>query len=513
MTTVVVNTQPIVPLADVETFTVDAGSPALVPGNCVCLTATGTVTLAVAAALAVANACLGVCITGGVPGATVQVRENGFLSPSISGLGGAGLVRVNPANGLLQIVGSYSGTDYPMGGSTSTGWLTMQRLLPNVGGGGVSVTGTGFWHNTAGALDAAAATVLTQPTTNPAASGFVRCSNNQLVAAARNAGNTADIPLLGTDASNNVNLGDSAAAQGALTKIYGTTGLSFLSAGTQVGSLATATGDFIRFGSGGTSVSGTGYIRTQNGQVDQTIVSARNPLNTLDVPIVSYQGSLLIFGGVDAGNTSTFIDARLRGAQVTMENATMQLSLIGGQMRTAFASSTLAFNAAFHGNNPFVFDSSDNSVTEWDFKINSGTYAAPLQSLSVAQGTVNSQDGTQRHYTGYVRATAAGNVTAITIPTTSGRAYKVLATFTARDVTGGTVGDTCTQIELFGFKNVGGTLTATATTGISVAKVFDTSLSGLGIAGVVSGTNILLQVGGIASTTLDFVVTADVTIN
>lgn len=507
-----VNTNPVFPLADVEFFTVDAGSPTLVPGNCVCLTTTGTVTLAVAAALAVANAVLGVCITGGVPGATVQVRENGFLSPTISGLGGAGLVRVNPATGNLQIVNLYAGSDYPMGGSTSTGWLTMQRLLPNVGGGGVSVTGTGFWHSTAGALDPAAATVLTQPTTNPAASGFVRVSNNQLAVAARNSGATADIPLLGTDASNNINLGDTAAAQGALTVINGTTGISLKSAGVQIGSLAAASGDFIRFGSGGAAVSTTGYIRTQNGQVDQTVISGRNPTNTTDVPIVSYQGGLLVFGGIDAGNTGTFIDARLRGGQVTMENLTMQLSLVGGAIRTAFASSTLAFNGAFHGNNPFVFDSADNSVTSWDFKINGSTYSAPLASFAVAQGTVNSQDGTQRHYTGYVRSTTTGNVTAITIPTSSGRAYKVLATFTARDVSGGTVGDTCTQIELFGFKNVGGTLSATATTGVSVAKVFDASLSGLGIAGVVSGTNILLQVGGIAATTLDFVVTAEVTI-
>ncbi len=67
---------------------------------------------------------------------------------------------------------------------------------------------------------------------NPASAGFIRAANNTSVVTARNAANTQNIPLLGTDASNNVQIGDSAGAQGALTVLNGTTGVNFTIAGT-----------------------------------------------------------------------------------------------------------------------------------------------------------------------------------------------------------------------------------------------------------------------------------------
>lgn len=156
--------------------------------------------------------------------------------------------------------------------------------------------------------------------------------------------------------------------------------------------------NYIEFGSHSTAAT-TGYIHTQNGQVDQVLIAARNPTNTLDVPVLQYLGSLLILGGTDAGNISTFADTRVRGAQVTIENSTTQFGVNGTTIRTAFAT---GFNGIFNGNAPFVFDSSDNTVSDWAFKINTSRH------FNIHNTGVVTIDNLS---TGLVHADSTGNLT------------------------------------------------------------------------------------------------------
>jgi hypothetical protein len=116
-----------VPNVLTEAFVVDSASAAVSIGDTICVTLTGTVTRATAIALGVAGAVLGVAINAASPGGVVFVREDGLLSPTITGLSTFGPVRANTTTGRLQQVSSYSTGDYPMGNSTATGWLTMVR--------------------------------------------------------------------------------------------------------------------------------------------------------------------------------------------------------------------------------------------------------------------------------------------------------------------------------------------------------------------------------------------------
>jgi hypothetical protein len=362
---ILVNTNPLIPLADVESYVVDALSATLVPGNCVCVTSTGTVTLALAAALALANGCLGVAITGGAPGDTVQIREDGLITPNISGLLSAGLVRVNPATGALQVVGSLLSTDYPMGSSNAQGYVTMNRTFPPSTSGGVSVTGTGFWHSTAGALDPAAATVLTQPTTNPAASGFVRVAVNQIAVAARNAANTADIPLVQTDVSGNVTFGDT--SQGGITVLAGKTGLALNVGATQIGSLAAASGDFLKLGAPtatGSAFASAGYIRFGDVNASAlTLMACRNSTNTADLAIISTDGG----GTLQFGYSGAFFGALSGGA---LEISGPAGSFLLSPPNNALISFVLPAFKTQSVTGVFTFDSVDALLTGWNHSIN-----------------------------------------------------------------------------------------------------------------------------------------------
>lgn len=219
---------------------------------------------------------------------------------------------------------------------------------------------------------------------NPASAGAIQLANT-LSIQARNAANSADIPLLGTDGSNNINLGDSAAAQGALTVINGKTGLSLKSAGVQIGSLAAASGDFLSLGAviGGSSRASAGYLRLSDVILTaQNIITGRNNGGTADVSIIkSDGGGNTIYG--DPGQVSQFM-----GYSAQLINHSLAYLSVSGTS-TCQLSGLAAFTAYTVGTAPFVFDSPDNSVTSWDLKINSVALASITPTQFVTKKGLN----------------------------------------------------------------------------------------------------------------------------
>lgn len=128
----------------------------------------------------------------------------------------------------------------------------------------------------------------------------------------------------------------------------------------------------------------------------------------------------------------------------------------------------------------------------------------------VSQGSVNSQAGKIRLYSGFARTTSTAAVTILTIPlATSGTNLGAVVMVHGRDVTAGTVGDGICITQTVSFKNVGGTVTA-STTQATQQKASDTSLSSTPtLIYTISGTNILVQVTGITSVTIDWTATAE----
>lgn len=131
----------------------------------------------------------------------------------------------------------------------------------------------------------------------------------------------------------------------------------------------------------------------------------------------------------------------------------------------------------------------------------------------VQQGTANTQQNKFRVYSGVARTTTNSAVTILTIPvSTSGSVATIAVTVSARDVSSGTVGDGFSQLVLFQYKNVGGTVTAAATNAVSMGKCNDTSMSSCTVTATISGTNVLVQVTGISAVTIDWTAEANVTI-
>ena len=110
---------------------VDASSAAISVGDCVCVTATGTLTRAVFAALNLAGAVLGVAISAGTSGQTAIVRMDGVLSAFQSGVSSFGPVRCNTTTARCEAVLSFAQGDYQIGFSTATGVVTMSRQSSN----------------------------------------------------------------------------------------------------------------------------------------------------------------------------------------------------------------------------------------------------------------------------------------------------------------------------------------------------------------------------------------------
>ncbi len=122
-------------------------------------------------------------------------------------------------------------------------------------------------------------------------------------------------------------------------------------------------------------------------------------------------------------------------------------------------------------------------------------------------GTVNSQEQTvlQNYPALYARTTDAATATTIaTIPVPSGHMVVIAAHVFGRDVTGGTVGDLASFNQSnSGFSNVAGTVHAAATQP-AIGTAHDASMVTTSLSFVVSGQNVLLQVNGLASVTIDW---------
>ena len=153
--------------AIIAQFTVDGASASVAIGDGVSITGTGSVTRAVLAALALSGAVLGVATSAGAPGVTISVQVDGELPPAISGVSSFGPVRCNTTTGRLEVVANFAANDYPVGFSTSSGWVTMVRGVVLSGGNSPS-SGTGLGKYSAG-VAIGAASLLVDADVNAAA--------------------------------------------------------------------------------------------------------------------------------------------------------------------------------------------------------------------------------------------------------------------------------------------------------------------------------------------------------
>lgn len=139
------------------------------------------------------------------------------------------------------------------------------------------------------------------------------------------------------------------------------------------------------------------------------------------------------------------------------------------------------------------------------------TFAAP------GAGTINSQTAKRDVAVGFVRTVSTATATtAVTYATTAGTSGYVNAYTICRAVTAptsGAIGDSWHAYYLFGYRNVGGTITYIAGGQSGVVINRDTSLAAANTNLTSSGSNILYQVQNVASATIDCTVELDVVVN
>lgn len=155
----------------------------------------------------------------------------------------------------------------------------------------------------------------------PSLGGNIRTANTANAVTARNAGNSADIVLIGSDASNNVVIGNSN-ANGLLVK----TG-----AGTTPVQIFGTSSDFIQLG-GNVGMPATGSLRFPNAT---TIMTARNAGNTVDISVLATDSSNKINVGDNANASSVHVQA-----QTDVE------CLVNSVVITQFTSSNVVLNKA-----------------------------------------------------------------------------------------------------------------------------------------------------------------------
>jgi hypothetical protein len=129
----------------------------------------------------------------------------------------------------------------------------------------------------------------------------------------------------------------------------------------------------------------------------------------------------------------------------------------------------------------------------------------------VLQGAATGQQDKILKFLANVQTTSTAAVTALTIPlATSGTNGDFVVHAVGRLHSGAT---SFAQTYECLIENSAGTLAAATTTGISIAKSYDTAYSGAAVTCTVSGTNVLVNVAGILATTIDWTVAADVLVN
>lgn len=221
-------------------------------------------------------------------------------------------------------------------------------------------------------------------------------------------------------------------------------------------------------------------------------VTALNAPSTLSIRVGNVTGAQFTSGEHDIG-TNTAIGTTSAG---TFGGATNSLNLING---------TLPSTAPVGG--ILTHDSLGLHSSETN-----GTSVADVIISPVLQGATNTGQALKvRKYLGQAQTTAASAVAALTIPlATSSTTGDIWARAVGR-LHGSTTSFAQTYECLY--ENVAGTLAAATTTGISVAKSYDTAYSAAAVTCTISGTNVLVNVTGIAATTIDWTVTADVVVN
>jgi hypothetical protein len=129
------------------------------------------------------------------------------------------------------------------------------------------------------------------------------------------------------------------------------------------------------------------------------------------------------------------------------------------------------------------------------------------------QGTNNTQASAVQLYAGEASTTAS--VSILEIPVPANKVISIECFATARDVSGGTVGDGATIRQIFQFKNVGGTVTQ-AVTEPAAQMANDASLASATLTAFVSGTNAFIQVNNgvvVGVPTIDWTCIATVIVN
>ena len=144
---------------------VDIQSPTIQIGQWVCLAGSllSTVTLATLSALSAAGLPVGIALTTGVPGGICRIARGGIVPPSVTGLllGSNLYAVVNTSTGFTTTVSSIGSNNYPVGAVDAAANLNVDIQFPPTsgGGGGLTVSGTGFWPVVAGVPGSAARAV------------------------------------------------------------------------------------------------------------------------------------------------------------------------------------------------------------------------------------------------------------------------------------------------------------------------------------------------------------------
>lgn len=267
----------------------------------------------------------GIALTAYSGGGVVEIQQEGLVDATTAGLGAglASYVRTS-TTGTLERVVSPGATDDVVGWVETDGTLHLRcGQTPGgygygAGGGGGTPGGSNTQVQYNGAGSFAGASVLTTDgasyvaigATTVAASGLIR-RPSATSERARNAANSADVVIAETDASDILWLGQSSAgaSQAATTRIGGTSGVQFYTAGSVAGYINAAVlqAPAVQVGA---APSATGALRIPT----TTGIRARNAGNTSDVAIAETDASDNLWVGQSSAGTLQSANTKIGGA-------------------------------------------------------------------------------------------------------------------------------------------------------------------------------------------------------
>lgn len=238
---------------------------------------------------------------------------------------------VNPSAGVFPSVGavrtqnnttavsarSTVNTDLHLLGSDSSNRILHGKLGANLGHIFNTSSSSIYDFQFASTSEVQIGNQYLQFTTNPATTGLIRAPNAVTVTAARNATNTGNLAIMGSDASNRVVMGD-----GYNSGVVHYTSLN------SIYDFQFASVSQVQIGSGG----GDGYIQfptnaAQSGLIrapyNTTILAARNNALAADIAVIGTDGynNIFVGGGVNDGyvniNTTTGANIQVAGTTYT----------------------------------------------------------------------------------------------------------------------------------------------------------------------------------------------------